>query len=122
MKKSNHEILISESWDRLQLVITRAETAYNDTVTVLQELGKSGVKKTWIGQAPELGHEITPNSLYTHEDTGSGSKVQHDILSRIGVGSGCSNGSGKQYQTQINPNSLVYGTYELNKDGWVRID
>lgn len=122
MKKSNHERFINNSWERLQNTIELAEKAYNNTTKVLQELGEKGITKIWIGEPPKDGREVTPHSLYTHQDYGGGGSEtnQHDILSRIGVGSGCSNGNGKQYQTQIKPDSLVYGTYTLNENGWIR--
>jgi hypothetical protein len=124
MNKSNHELKIDASWERLQDAIRKAEVAYNNTVKVLQALGEQGVTKLWIGTPPEDGHEVTFHSLYTHKDFGGDrDKVrQHDILNRIGVGTGCSNGNGKQMQTQIQADTLVYGTYILSENGWTRVD
>ncbi len=122
MKKSNHEIKIDQSWERLQETIRNAENAYNNTVTALQELGKKGIKKVWIGTNVGLDQFVTEHSVYTHVDTGIGNDCQHDILSRIGVGMGCSNGANKTYQTQIHRDSLVYGIYELSEEGWKRLE
>ena len=123
MSKSNHELKVDQAWSRLQEKIKEAETAYNNTIKVLQDLGEKGVTKLWIGQPPEDGFEVTPHSLYTHEDFGGGKdSEQHNILSKIGVGNMCSNATGKQMQSQIKADSLVYGTYELNENGWIRLD
>ena len=121
MNKSNYEQKIDDSWARLQDCISKAEVAYNRTVQTLIALGEKGVTKVWIGVAgPE--HSVTSHSLYTHKDHGGYDIDQHDILSRVGVNAGCSNGNGKQMQTQIKMDSLVYGIYELNENGWVRVE
>lgn len=120
MTASNHEMKVNVAWSRLQECIKNAEEAYNRTVEALQALGEKGVTKVWIGVAPE--HSVTPHSLYTHKDNGGYDCKQHDILSRIGVNAGCSNGNGKQMQTQIKADSLVYGIYELNENGWIRVE
>ena len=122
MKKSNYEIKIDESWESLQMVIKQAEEAYNKTTLILQELGMKGIKKVWIGTNEGLDFYVTKDSLYTTKENVDPSNFQHDILNKIGVGAGCSNGNGNVYQTQIYKDSLVYGIYELSEEGWIRIN